>query len=131
MVAIRILNNVFFVNIKIEQLNLLYSEGLHLHTSKIEAKETGQLLDADVLLFAVMPEDAHVIPELVAAIGSSVAVPYEAHRFWRKGFGLSIADLGHITIQLRNRGISALTVTKGETIILSNTHPPLVKGTAT
>ncbi len=106
---------------------LLYSEGLHLHTSKIEAKEIGQLLDADVLLFAVRPEDAHVIPELVATIGSSVAVPYEAHRFWRKGFGLPIADLDNIVIQLKNRGISAMTVTKGETIILSNTHPPLVK----
>jgi hypothetical protein len=110
---------------------LLYSEGLHMHTSKIEVKETGRLLGAEVLLFAVRAEDAHVIPELVAEIGSSVAVHYEAHRFWREGFGLPIADLGHIAIQLKNRGISALTVTKGKTIIISNTHTPLTKGNYT
>ncbi len=101
---------------------LLYSEGLHLHTSKMEIKETRQLLNAEVLLFAVRPEDTHVIPDLVAAIGSSVAVPYEAHRFSRKWFGLSITNLDHIAIQLKNRGINVLTVTEGETIILSNTH---------
>ncbi len=106
---------------------LLYSEGLHKHTSKIEIKETGQLLNAEVLLFAVRPEDAQVIPDLVATIGISVAVPYEAHQDWRKGFGLPVANLADIAIQLKNCGISALTMTEGETIILSNSHPPLVK----
>ncbi len=106
---------------------LLYSEGLHKHTSKKEVKKIGQLLYAEVILFAVRTEDAQVIPDLVATIGSSVAVPYEAHQYWRNGFGLPIADLEQISIQLRDRGIRALTVAEGENIILSNKYPPLVK----
>ncbi len=104
---------------------LLYSEGLHQHTSKVEVKETGRLLSAEVLLFAVRQEDTQAITELVSAIGIPVAIPYEAHRFWKKGFGLPIADIGNIAINLKNRGISTLTATEGETIILSNPHPQL------
>ncbi|MCP4269561.1 MAG: MBL fold metallo-hydrolase [Candidatus Brocadiaceae bacterium] len=98
---------------------LLYSEGLHQYTSKIEVKETGQLLNAEILLFAVRPEDTQVIPELVSMLGASVAVPYEAHKYWRKGFGLPVADLTHITTELNNRGFNAIEMADGKTIILS------------
>ncbi len=98
---------------------LLYSEGLHKHANIMEIKETGQLLNAEVLLFAVRPEDTQVIPDLVSTIGISVAVPYEAHKYWRKGFGLPIADLKDIAVQLKNRGFNALEVADGETIMLS------------
>ncbi len=104
---------------------LLYSEGLHQHTSKIEVEETGRLLKAEALLFSVRQEDTQVITELVSAIGVPIAVPYEAHRFWKKGFGLPIASLDNIAINLKNRGISTLAVDKGDTIILPNAHPQL------
>ncbi|GAX62220.1 Zn-dependent hydrolase of the beta-lactamase fold [Candidatus Scalindua japonica] len=98
---------------------LLYSEGLHKYADRMEIKETGQLLSAELILFAVRPEDVQVIPDLLSTLGSSVAVPYEAHKYWRRGFGLPVVDHTDVVIQLKHCGFNALEVVDGETVILS------------
>jgi len=98
---------------------LLYSEGLHRRTSVAEAREAGRACDADLMIFAVEPEDAEVLPELVAAVGSPVVIPYEAHRSWREELDMPQADLGRLADDLGARGIWARPLDRGERIELS------------
>jgi hypothetical protein len=98
---------------------LLYSEGLHRRTREAEIREIGASGDVEVLIFAVEPEDADALPDLVAALGASIAVPYEAHREWREELGMPQADLERLTRDLASRGITTLALTGGERILLS------------
>ncbi len=48
---------------------------------------------ANVLLFAVEPEDVDVIPCWIEMLLPSIFMLYEAHRPWRVVFGLPYVDL--------------------------------------
>ena len=86
---------------------LVYSEGLHRRTRISEVRAAREQIDADVLLFAVEPEDVEVLPDLVAAIGARVVVPYEAHAEWRESLVMPRADLEQLSRDLASRGIHA------------------------
>lgn len=72
---------------------LNYSEGMHRLTDPREVEATAQRLPADVLLFAVEPEDVAVIPRWIELLSPSTVILYEAHRPWREMFGLPYIDL--------------------------------------
>ncbi len=72
---------------------LNYAEGLHRLTDPCEVEATAQRLPADVLLFAVEPEDVEVIPRWIEILSPSMVMLYEAHRPWREMFGLPYVDL--------------------------------------
>ncbi len=103
---------------------LFFSEGLHRRTRLAEALATGRECKSDVLIFAVEPEDAAALPDLVAAVGSPVTVPFEAHRFWREELDMPQADLGRLSEELAARGISAHPLVRGECIALSAVDAP-------
>lgn len=84
---------------------LFYSEGLHRRTGLQEAAQRGREQKSELLLFAAEPEDAAVLPELVAAIGSPCAIAYEAHRAWREELGMPQLNLEHLAGDLGARGI--------------------------
>jgi hypothetical protein len=71
------------------------------------------------MIFAVEPEDTEALPELVAAVGSPVVIPYEAHRSWREELDMPQADLGRLADDLAAHGIWARPMDRGERIELS------------
>ncbi|MCC6803586.1 MAG: hypothetical protein IT319_11940 [Anaerolineae bacterium] len=72
---------------------LNYAEGLHRLTDAHEVETIARELPADVLLFAVEPEDAEAIPRWVEILRPSRVYLYEAHRPWRELFGLPYINL--------------------------------------
>ncbi len=72
---------------------LNYAEGMHRLTNPREVEATAQRLPADVLLFAVEPEDVEVIPRWIEILSPSMVILYEAHRPWRETFRLPYVDL--------------------------------------
>ena len=96
-----------------------YSEGLHRLTPVDQVQKITAPLEADILLFAIEPEDLHLIEKLLRAIGSSEVIPYEAHRPWRKAFGMPVVDLARLTSELRDHGFHALLIVPGQTHIFS------------
>ncbi len=101
---------------------LLYSEGLHRRTRVAEALAAGRECGADLMIFAVEPEDAAVLPGLVAAVGIPVVIPYEAHRYWRDELDMPQVDLGRLARDLGARGIWARPLDRGERIELSESE---------
>lgn len=98
---------------------LLYSEGLHRRTPDTEIREASERGDVEVLIFAAEPEDADVLPDLVAALGAPIAVPYEAHREWREELGMPQVDLQRLTHDLAARGVTTRALARGERVLLS------------
>ncbi|MBW2715710.1 MAG: cobalamin-dependent protein [Deltaproteobacteria bacterium] len=98
---------------------LLYSEGLHRRTGVAEASAAGRECGADLMIFAVEPEDTAVLPDLVAAVGSRVVIPYEAHRYWREDLDMPQVDLERLAVDLGARGIVARSLDRGERLELS------------
>ncbi len=102
---------------------LWYSEGLHRLTRVDQVQATGKQLEADALLFAIEPEDLHIIAELLSAIGSPVVIPYEAHQPWREGFGMPVVDLARLTEELQEHGLRAPLLAPGHTLTLGDGEP--------
>jgi len=98
---------------------LWYSEGLHRLTGADQARRTGQQLESEVLLFAIEPEDLHVITNLLNAVGSPVVIPYEPHRRWREEFGMPVVDLACLVEELQGHGLRAPLLAPGESLSLS------------
>jgi hypothetical protein len=82
---------------------LNYAEGLHRLTDPCEVETTAQRLPADVLLFAVEPEDVDVIPRWIELLSPSTVVLYEAHRPWREMFVLPYVNLDDYAAKLVTR----------------------------
>jgi hypothetical protein len=97
---------------------LVYSEGLHRRTPVGEVRTLRERLPAELLLFAVEPEDAAELPDLVAAVGALDVVPYEAHRDWREGLGMPQADLVRLARELDARGVRAHVLDRGRSAAL-------------
>lgn len=82
---------------------LNYSEGLHRLTEQHEVASVAQRLPADVLLFAIEPEDVEVIPRWIELLSPSTVILYEAHRPWREMFDLPYVDLEECAVKLSTR----------------------------
>lgn len=82
---------------------LNYAEGLHRLTDAREVEATAQHLPADVLLFAVEPEDVEVIPRWIEILSPSMVMLYEAHRPWREMFHLPYINLEDYAAELAAR----------------------------
>jgi hypothetical protein len=73
---------------------LNYSEGLHRLTDPLEVESIARhWLPADVLLFAVEPDDVEVLPRWLEILQPKSVVIYEAHRPWREIFHLPSVEL--------------------------------------
>lgn len=72
---------------------LNYAEGLHRLTDIREVEWVARTLPADVLLFAVEPEDVDAIPRWLEMLRPSEVFLYEAHRPWRELFRLPYLNL--------------------------------------
>lgn len=72
---------------------LNYSEGVHRLTNPREVEQVAQSLPADMLMFAVEPDDAQAIPRWMAMLAPRTVYVYEAHRPWRDLFHLPFIDL--------------------------------------
>jgi hypothetical protein len=82
---------------------LNYAEGLHRLTDPREAESVASRLPADVLMFAVEPDDVDAIPRWIEMLRPAEVFLYEAHRPWREVFGLPYVDLGVYTAGLSAR----------------------------
>ena len=82
---------------------LNYSEGMHRLTDPREVEQVAQTLPADMLLFAVEPDDAEAIPRWVEMLSVSDVYIYEAHRPWRDTFHLPFIDLNKYANELSER----------------------------
>ncbi|MBI5566381.1 MAG: hypothetical protein HY870_15890 [Chloroflexi bacterium] len=80
-----------------------YAEGLHRLTDRREVEAVAQRLRADVLLFAVEPEDVEVLPRWIEILSPSTVLLYEAHRPWREAFRLPYVDLDGYAAELARR----------------------------
>lgn len=92
---------------------LFWGEGMHRGAGIEKIRQTAAGLPAEILIAAVEPEDEQLLPELIAATGSPVALPYEAHMPWRRGFGMGWADLDALSARLAAEGISVLRAEPG------------------
>ena len=72
---------------------LNYSEGVHRLTNPREVERVAQNLPAELLFFAVEPDDVQAIPRWVEMLAPKVAYLYEAHRPWRDLFHLPFLDV--------------------------------------
>jgi hypothetical protein len=72
---------------------LNYSEGVHRLTDPGEVQRVAQKLPADMLFFAVEPDDVKAIPRWVEMLAPKEVYLYEAHRPWRDLFHLPFIDL--------------------------------------
>lgn len=98
---------------------LNYSEGVHRLTNPQEVEQVAKTLPADMLLFAVEPDDTEAIPRWVEMLTPKDVYLYEAHRPWRDMFHLPFIDLNDyaevLAERFQNMTFSALT-TIGQTI---------------
>lgn len=97
---------------------LWYSEGLHRLTNIEEVRRSAGNLPSDALLFAIEPEDLHVVNKLLLAIGCNLIVPYEAHRQWREAFGMPVVDLLKLADELQQHRFPTRPLSAGDTLTL-------------
>lgn len=94
---------------------LVYGEGLHRMADAEVVAAVGRSLPADVLLAAVEPEDIGALPELIARAGAPQVALYEAHRPWREGFDMPLADLDALAATLARAGRNVRVLRQGST----------------
>jgi len=82
---------------------LNYSEGVHRLTSPKEVEQIAKNYPADMLFFAVEPDDAAIIPRWVEMLSPEEVYIYEAHRPWRDLFHLPFIDLNEYANELSKR----------------------------
>lgn len=82
---------------------LNYSEGVHRLTDHREVEQVASRLPADMLFFAVEPDDAEAIPRWVERLAPKEVYLYEAHRPWRDLFHLPFINLDEYAQELRRR----------------------------
>lgn len=82
---------------------LNYSEGLHRLTDAAEVEAVARSLPANLLLFAVEPDDVQAVPHWVEKLAPKAACIYEAHRPWRDTFHLPFIDLETYAAELSGR----------------------------
>jgi len=96
-----------------------YGEGLHRKTDPVEVREVARRLPANVLLFAVEPEEVEALPRWIEILDPSTVLIYEAHRPWRELFDLPYVDLEEFAADLARlfpeRSVHAL-VEPGRTV---------------
>lgn len=97
---------------------LFWGEGMHRGAGIEKIRQTAAGLPAEILIAAVEPEDEPLLPELIAATGAPVTLPFEAHMPWRQGFGMGWADLDALSARLAEQGISTLRVEPGASLQL-------------
>lgn len=99
---------------------LNYSEGVHRLTDAAEVRQIAKTLPADMLLFAVEPDDAETIPHWVKILDPRQVYIYEAHRPWRNLFHLPFIDVnayaGELSERFPQMTFHALT-TVGQTLL--------------
>lgn len=101
-----------------------YSEGMHPQTEVGEVEAVARRLPAEVLLFAVEPENTAAIPSRVAAFHPQTVVLYEAHRRWRDLFGLPVVDLARYAEDLSAAadGVGVRVLTEpGQRVVVDGT----------
>ncbi len=79
---------------------LNYSEGVHRLTSAKEVEQIARNYPADMLFFAVEPDDAATIPRWVEMLSPKEVYIYEAHRPWRDLFHLPFIALNEYASEL-------------------------------
>ncbi len=82
---------------------LNYSEGVHRLTDSGEVEKIAKNYPADILFFAVEPDDAAVIPRWVEMLAPKEVYIYEAHRPWRDLFHLPFIALNDYASELSGR----------------------------
>ncbi|MCC7448037.1 MAG: MBL fold metallo-hydrolase, partial [Anaerolineae bacterium] len=82
---------------------LNYSEGVHRLTDPREVEQIGRNLPAQMVFFAVEPDDMEVIPRWVQMLAPEEVYLYEAHRPWRDLFHLPFIDLNDYAHKLSER----------------------------
>ena len=98
---------------------LFWGEGMHRGAGLEKIRQTAAALPAQILIAAVEPEDEQLLPDLIAATGTPVTLPYEAHMPWRQGFGMGWADLDALSASLAARNIRTLRAEPGAPLQLS------------
>ncbi len=98
---------------------LNYSEGVHRLTKADEVARVAHNLPADMLFFAVEPDDVDAIPRWVEMLNPKEVYIYEAHRPWRDTFHLPFIDVnkyaGELAARFRAMTFHALTAV-GQTV---------------
>lgn len=103
---------------------LNYSEGVHRLTNPEEVRQVAARLPADMLFFAVEPDDRAAIPRWIEMLAARDVYIYEAHRPWRDLFHLPYIDIDeyarHLSEQFPEGTFSGLTrvgqmITTGKT----------------
>lgn len=82
---------------------LNYAEGLHRLTDSGEVETIARELPAEILLFAVEPEDVEAIPRWIEILRPSSVYLYEAHRPWRDLFHLPFIDVNRFAFEMSER----------------------------
>lgn len=99
---------------------LNYSEGVHRLTNPKEVEQVAKSLPADIIFFAVEPDDVEAIPRWVEMLSPKDVYIYEAHRPWRDTFHLPFIDVDKYKHDLSERfqrmTFSALTK-EGQVIV--------------
>jgi hypothetical protein len=97
---------------------LFWGEGMHRGADIEKIRRTAAGLPADILIAAVEPEDEELLPDLIAATGTPLVLPYEAHMPWRRGFGMGWADLDSLSARLEAKDIGTLRAEPGVSLQL-------------
>lgn len=87
---------------------LNYSEGVHRLTDPREVQQVAEKLPADLLFFAVEPDDVKAIPRWVEMLAPKEVYLYEAHRPWRDLFHLPFIDVRDYAREL-SKGFPQIT----------------------
>ncbi len=83
----------FYIRFPDGRTVLNYAEGLHRLSDPAEVQAVAGQFPAEILAFAVEPDDIDAIPHWVEILHPSTVILYEAHRPWRDLFGLPYLDL--------------------------------------
>jgi len=94
---------------------LFLGEGLHRNIKRENIAEIGANYNSDIVITAIEPEDHQVLPDLISATQTAIAIPYEAHMPWREGFKMPLADIDGLSATLAGIGMVVIQADKGST----------------